>query len=381
MLELVLLFPVVGGSVYNVLTALAAIKFKWLAGRRRDLAMDWPPVTILKPIYGLEKKLEANLRSACSQDYPTYQVVLSVQRRDDPAIPLLREIEREYGPERVSLVIGDDPPKVNGKVQNLEIGLRAALHDTLVISDSDVLLRNDYLKTIVAPLADGNVGCVCTLYRAIDASTWYERLELLTLNADFTANLIFAQVTGASGLCLGASTALRRSTLDRIGGLSALADYMVEDYEMGRRIRAAGLKVAILPYFVDTRVNLVDWSTWWSHQVYWDQNTKAARPYGFAATVLTRSVPFALAFAAVRLFDPLGLWVLAAATAIRLVGSGVVLGHVLRDREGLASLALLPFRDITGLASWLFALSQRSFIWRGERFGLTRGGRIVPREV
>jgi ceramide glucosyltransferase len=128
-------------------------------------------------------------------------------------------------------------------------------------------------------------------------------------------------------------------------------------------------------------VDLPHPAAWWRHQVYWDQNTKAARPFGFAATVLTRSVPFALVFALARLLDPLGLWVLAGAVALRLASAAIVLRVALRDREGLASLAWLPLRDIAALASWMLALTKRSFVWRGERFGLTAGGRIVPRRV
>lgn len=375
------LLPVVGGSVYALLCVGAAALF----ARRRDRppapVATWPPVSLIKPICGLEKDLAKNLRSACSQDYPAFQVVLSIQRPDDPALPLLRKLESEFGPERVSVVVADSAPVVNGKIQNLVGALAAARHDLLVISDSDVRLRPDYLRTIVAPLADPEVGCVCTLYRAVRAESWFERLELLTLNAEFIVSVIFASVTGASGFCLGASTALRRSTLAKIGGLEPLAEYLVEDYEMGRRIREQGFRFVLVPYFVDMMVDLSAPADWWRHQVYWDQNTKAARPIGFFATVLIRAVPFALLFAALRGFDPLGSTVLAATLAWRLITTAATLHLALRDREGLRSLALLPLRDLAGLASWLAALVKTHFVWRGYRFRLLRGGRIEPRNL
>jgi ceramide glucosyltransferase len=256
-------------------------------------------------------------------------------------------------------------------------GLKHARYDTLVISDSDILLKPDYLKTIVAPLSDPGVGCVCTLYKAAGADTWYEKMELLTLNADFMANVLFAHISGASKFCLGASAALHRSTLDRIGGLEALADYLVEDYEMGRRIWLQGKKIAIVPCFVDTIVDLKSPSQWWSHQVYWDQNTRAARPFAFFATALIRSVPFAVLYAAVRLFDATGLYVLAGACALRIISAAMILEWGLRDREGLRSLGLLIFRDISSLATWLLAFTKRTTIWRGTSFILTRDGRLV----
>jgi len=250
-----------------------------------------------------------------------------------------------------------------------------------VISDSDVRLKPDHLKTIVAPLADPDVGGVCTLYKAVCADRWFEKLELLTLNADFMANIVFAHISGAAKFCLGASTALRRSMLEEIGGFEALADYLVEDYEMGRRILAAGKKIAIVPYLVETMVDLKSPSQWWNHLIYWDQNARAARPWGYFATVVIRSAPFALLFALARLGDSIGLSVLMGALALRLSTAAVILGWGLGDREGLKSIWLLPARDIASLVSWFLAYTKRTTIWRGAQFILTRDGRLVAREM
>ncbi len=375
-LEWFFLIPILCGSAYALMSIGAAVRLRLRTSATRSCP-SWPPVTILKPVRGLEKDLRENLRSTCLQDYPEYQVVFSVQGPDDPAIPLLKEIQHEFGPHLVSVAIENCQAGTNGKINNMIGGLRHARHDLLVISDSDVRLKPDYLKTIVAPLSDPQVGCSCTLYKAIRAQTWFEKMELLTLNADFMINVIFAHVSGASQFCLGASSALHRSTLDRIGGLEALADYLVEDFEMGRRILMLGKKIAIVPYFVDTVVDLPSPRHWWNHQIYWDQNTRAARPLAFFATAIIRSVPFAFLYAAFRLFDALGLWALLGACFLRLVSASAVLGLVLHDREGLRNLWLLPLRDIVALATWLLAFVKRTTIWRGSSFILTRDGRLV----
>ena len=308
-LEWIFLIPTIGGSVYAVLCVLAVIRF-----RRRPASLpqrvreQWPPVTVLKPVHGLEKNQRENLRSCCLQDYPEFQVVFSVQDKEDAAIPLLKELQREFGADRVTVAIENCRAGTNGKINNMIGGLRHARHDVLVISDSDVLLKPDYLKTIVAPLSDPERGLPCTLYKAAGAETWFEKMELLTLNADFMANVLFAHISGASKFCLGASAALHRSTLEQIGGLEALSDYLVEDYEMGRRIWMLGKKIAVVPYFVDTIVDLKSPSQWWDHQVYWDQNTRAARPMAFFATALVRSVPFAILYAIARMGDAIGLY-------------------------------------------------------------------------
>lgn len=381
LVELLLLVPVATGSVYAVLTVLTIARFFRRQRVPQPPPSEWPPVTILKPVYGLEKNLRENLRSTCIQDYPVFQVVFSVQDKDDPAIPLLREMEQEFGKDRVTVAVENRRAGTNGKINNMIGGLLYARHETLVISDSDVRLRPDYLKTIVGPLSDPSVGCVCTLYKASCADAWFEKIELLTLNADFMASVVFAHVTGASKFCLGASAALKRSTLDVIGGLPALADYLVEDYEMGRRIWVSGRKIAIVPYVVDTVVDLKSPAQWWGHQVYWDQNTRAARPLAFFSTAIIRSTAFALLYALARLGDPVGLSVLAGAVAVRLVTAALVLGWGFRDREGLRSLAWLVFRDFAGLASWLLAFTKKTTVWRGTHFTLTRDGRLVAREA
>jgi ceramide glucosyltransferase len=381
-LEWLFLAPVIGGSIYAILCLLAVVRFRAHSSRVAERAFtSWPAVTVLKPVCGLEKNQGENLRSTCIQDYPEFQVVFSVQTADDPAIPLLKEIQREFGADRVTVAIENCRGGTNGKINNMMGGLLHARHDVLVISDSDVRLKPDYLRTIIAPLADPDVGCVCTLYKAACADTWFEKMELLTLNADFMANVVFAHISGASKFCLGASAALRRSTLEKIGGLEDLADYLVEDYEMGRRIWVSGKRIAIVPYLVDTMVDLKSPGQWWNHQVYWDQNTRAARPRAFFATALIRSTPFALLYALARLCDPVGLGVLAGALFLRLATAAAILGWGFGDREGLRSIGLLPLRDVFSLASWFLAFAKRTTIWRGTQFILTRDGRLVAREM
>jgi ceramide glucosyltransferase len=377
--EWICLVSAVCGSVFVVFCLLTMV---WIRVRRPPLKVrfaDLPPVTVLKPIHGLEKNLRENLRSTCIQDYPQFQVVFSVQELDDPAIPLLREMEQEFGPERVTVAVENYQLGTNGKINNLAGGLTKAKHDILVISDSDIRLKSDYLKTIVPPLADPDVGCVCTLYKAVCAERWFERIEMLTLSADLIPSAVFAHITGASEVCFGATTALRRQTLDQIGGLQALADYLVEDFEMGQRIAGLGKKVLLIPYVVETIVDLKDASQWWNHQVYWDQNNRAARPIAFLMTYLIRSVPFALLYAILRMGEPLGLKLLAAAIAIRLLTAAIVVGWGLRDYEGFKNLALLPLRDLMALVSFILAYTKRTTIWRGKEFVLTRDGRIVAR--
>lgn len=366
------------GSVFAVLCVVTASIFRGrMAAAPRAKVL--PPVTILKPLYGADKELLDNLRAACSLDYPEYQVLMSVQRLDDPAIPIMRQVEQEFGPERATIVIAQGEARANGKIQNLEAAWPKARYDVLVISDSDIKLRPDYLRAIVEPLSDPGVGCVCTPYRAIHAQRWFEKLELLTMNADFVPNLVFTAVMNIVTFGLGASMCFRRADLDAIGGFAAFRDHLAEDYIMAAKIEKLGRRVVLAPYFVDMEVDLKNFCQWWDHQLYWDQNTRAMRPAEFFATVVVRSVPFALLYAVLTAFSPLGLGVLAAALTVRLGTAAYTLGRVLKDREGLDALWLLPVRDVLGLAIWLVTMLKRDFVRRGQRFALMADGRIVPR--
>ncbi len=381
LLQWACLIPVIVGSLYSVVCLVCVLIFRAQRMVPQETPTGgWPPVTILKPVHGLEKNLEENLRSTCRQDYPQYQVVLSVQHEHDPAIPLLKKLQCEFGPELVTVAVENRHAGSNGKINNLIGGLAHARHDVLVISDSDVRLRPDYLKTIVAPLSDPQVGYVCTLYKAVHAQTWFEKMELLTINAELTPNMAFALVSGAAKFCLGASTAVRRSTLEEIGGLPSLADYLVEDYEMGRRIWISGKRMVVLPYFVETVVDLKTPIAWWNHLVYWDQNNRAARPGALFSTIILRSVPFAVLFALSTLGSRLGLLVMACTIGVRLAVAGVIMRWGLDDREGVRALWLVPFRDLAALGSWILAFTKRTTVWRDKEFVLTKDGRLVLQE-
>ena len=375
------LIPVIGGSVYSLICAWSAGRFFYQESadsNNQPNASNTPTVTVLKPVRGLEKNLKANLRSICTQDYPDYQVIYSIQDPEDPALPLLKEIEAEFGSEKVTVTVSQVQAGANGKVNNLLGALKEARYDTLIISDSDTCLSPDYISSIVAPLAAPEVGCVCTPFLVTQGDRWFEKLELLTMNADFMPSVIFAEVTGASKACLGPSIAIKKSTLSEIGGLESLADYLVEDYEIGRRLWTSDKKVILLPYLINVTVDLDNWRNWWTHQVYWDQNTFLAQPFPFVATILIRAIPFACLFAILRLGDTLGLAVLGATLFLRLVTAAIVASKF-KDRETLENLYLLPLRDLLGLIFWALAFTQRTVVWRGVEFQLIGNGKMVPR--
>jgi ceramide glucosyltransferase len=375
--EWALAFAIGVGATCWVCALICALSFNFRRSRKPlpPLA-ELPGVTLLKPVYGLEKRLRENLRTACEQDYPNYQVVYSVQRRDDPAIPLLLELEKEFGSARVSVAIESVRVGLNGKVNNLAGALPHARHELLVISDSDVNLDPGFLRQIVAPFADAKVGIVSTFFRAVDAEHWYEQLEQLTLNGDQLAMALLASATSSVDFCFGASTALTKQTLAQLGGFEALGEHLVEDYEMGRRTALLGKRVVVIPHIVRTTVDLAGPLAWWRKQTYWDQNTLAAVPALFVGSLLLRIVPLSLLFAGLRGFDSVGLGVLGGALVVRLSAVAAVVGVALADLRGLRALWLVPIKDLVSLGCSLQALLSRKVVWRGVELSLTRNGRL-----
>ncbi|MBI4061597.1 MAG: glycosyltransferase [Elusimicrobia bacterium] len=335
-----------------------------------------PSVSLIKPVCGLEKNLYANLSSACAQDYPDYEVVYALQNPQDPALPILERIRAENPERRVRILVDHSAAGPNGRLCNILNATRTATSEVLVYSDSDMLLPPDYLRAIVAPLADPEVGVSCTLYRAQGAVNIWESLELLSLNVEFVPSMIFATSTRAALACPGASQAVRRETLEKIGGLEPMADSLVEDIELGRRMAAAGFKIVIGSHIAATGVDLNGWRAWWRHQVYWDQNTRAASPVGFFFTWLVRGVPLAAFYSLIFLAHGLlELEVLLVTLAFRL-GSAVFCSWSLGDSEGLRALWLLPLRDLVGAATWAASFLQRKIYWKGREFVLV-GNRLV----
>jgi ceramide glucosyltransferase len=372
--SLLFLLPIIGGSVFSILCVIAA---------RRVLTMriasgHHEPVTILKPCYDIDESLEENLRSFCEQDYASpYQVILCIQRPEDPCLPILRKLEAQY-PDRVEVVVAPAPPTVNGKVQNMVGGLTAARHDLLVISDSDVRVERNYLRDITAPFADKNMGYVCSPYVIVDTKNYAEHLEALTFNGDFVPQVLFSFWSKAAPFCLGASMALHKSALDSVGGMAAMGAYLVEDFEMGRRLLKAGKRWTMVPHVVEMRIKLGHFRDYWSHQIYWDQNTRAANPAGFAGTIITRAIPFAVLYVLLNPLSNFAVALFLGALVVRMICARMVMEQ-LGDTQWQSKLWLLPFRDCLALVSWSLALVKRSFVWKGLRFGLTADGRIIPR--
>ncbi len=330
-----------------------------------------PPVTLLKPLHGEEPELYENLHSFVCQRYPAFQIVFGVHHASDPAVAVVRRLQDEFPQLDLHLVIDEHNIGANRKVGNLHNMLSSARHDILVLSDADVRVAPDYLRDVVAPLADSSVGVVTCLYRGVPDRGIGSRLLAQQINEGFAPSVLVAQRLGPNTFCGGATLALRRATLDAIGGFAALADHLADDYLLGARARAHGLRTVLSHHLVDTRVHEDSLASCYRHALRWSRTVRAVQPLGHAFSFLTYPLPLAL------LAAPLGGWGLAT-LGLALVLRGAL--HLVAQRawKGVTRAADWTFlaADFLGLAIWLHALLGRQVHWRQEHFSVRADGRM-----
>jgi len=336
-----------------------------------------PPVSILKPLKGTDPGMYENLRSHCLQEYPEFEILFGVSDANDPALKYARQLQAEFPAIAIRVVVCQRALGTNVKVSNLAQMLQEARYEHVVVNDSDIRVGRDYLNRVVPPLNDPRIGLVTCLYRGVPSPSLGSRFESLFISTDFCAGVVAAQlVEGGIHFGLGSTLAFRRADLAAAGGFEALADYLADDYELGRRIAGLGLRVKLSETVVETYLPRYDFSTFFIHQIRWARTIRDSRPGGYLGLVATFGIPWAL-IALLCAGGAAWSWALLAAAAIlRFLAAAIVGRVVLRDRQVLRSFALIPLRDVVGVLVWLVGFRGNAIEWRGDSFAL-KDGKLV----
>jgi ceramide glucosyltransferase len=333
-----------------------------------------PPVSVLKPLKGIDPQIWEAFCSHCEQDYPEFQLIFGVSDPDDPAIPLVRKLQQEYPNRQIDLLVCQRDLGTNRKLGTLAQMLPAARHEILLVNDSDIRVASDYLRRVVSPLTDPTIGMVTCLYRGIASPTLGSRLEALGISTDFVPGVLSARlIERGLHFGLGSTLAFRRSDLRAIGGFEAIADYLADDYEIGRRIAALGKRVELSEVVVDTFLPAYSLRQFVDHQLRWARSVRGARRWGYASLILTFGLPWALlTLLAAR--GAVWAWALFAVTiAARLAVGLTTAVAVLDDAQVLRDLFLLPLRDLIAPITWAVGLVGNRIFWRGDVFYLNHG--------
>jgi ceramide glucosyltransferase len=370
-----LLLLALASFAYYVVATVAALRFF----RRRDAASvssDFtPPISILKPIYGLDRETYENYASFCAQDYPDYEILFCVSDDQDPAIPMIQQLARDFPQRRIHLLIGSELLGVSDKVNKLCRMAREAQHEILAVSDSDVRVEPEYLRAIAAPFRDPAVGAVTCLYRGLTDGSLAANLEAIGNSTDFAAGVLVAWLFAPVNFTLGATMATTKKCLAEIGGFESLVDHFSDDYELGNRIAARGHRVELITFPVSIVYPHQTLADAFRHQLRWNVSIRFSRPAGHLGLIFTQALPLGLLAAIFAPSAACAISLLLSYLLLRGISAWVVGVYGMRDAGVRRHLELLPLRDAFAFIVWVASFFPQRIHWR-EFY--VRDKRLVP---
>jgi ceramide glucosyltransferase len=360
----------IGCWVYCVLAIIAARRY--LQSRNTPRPPATTPISILKPLSGLDEGLKLNLNTFFMQDHGSIELLFAVRHGSDPAVHVVQELLAEYSTVKAKLIVTGEPPYPNAKVFSLSRMLEHASSPLIVMSDSDIHVGSDFCSNIAAEFADTGVDLVTCPYKAIGGSTIWSRLEALGMNTDFHAGLFTAVLVEGARFAVGPTIVARRSALDALGGIERLKNYLAEDFMLGKIAAEQGLGVRFSSYVVEHRIGSETMRANFAHRIRWVRSTRRSRPAGYVGQFFTHPFPIALL---ICLLFPRAWPLLAVTVVLRAVAAWIVSDRILGAK---VSWLLLPVQDVLAFAFWIAGFFGNSIHWRGRRYILNRDGTVEP---
>jgi ceramide glucosyltransferase len=377
---------VCSSTIFLLMVLLAALRWRQAARAERKTALatppsSLPPVTIFKPVHGIEAQLEENLESFFRQDYPAFDIVIGARDSSDAGLQLAERIRQRHPEVKSRIVVSGPPTWPNAKVFSLSKMIAYSTNEYFVISDSDVQVSPDFLREVIPTLLNNKIGLITCPYRGVPAGDFWSTLEALGMSVEMPSGVMVADMLEGIRFALGPAVALRHDALDKIGGIAATADYYSDDFVLGNLIWAAGYKVIFSHHIIQHVLTPRSLRRTLGDQLRWMKSTRFSRPLGHIGTGLTYAVPFGvlgLVAGAATGHVALGVGLFAAAFVNRVVQSIAVGWAVIGDRRALYLSWLYPVRDFLGFLTWAGSFTSRTFFWRGETYRFSKGGRIIP---
>ncbi len=356
-----------GSLVYSVMVIVAAGKY--LSVHPPALASP-EPISILKPLAGLDLDLESNLRTFFQQDYPDFEILFAARKEDDPALAVVEKLRRQYPEVPCRVFITGEPPYPNAKVYSLDRMVREAANDLVVMSDSDVRVTPSLLRTVAAEFQDPKLGVATCPYRAVAGPSFWSRLEAIGMNTDFLAGMLVARMLEGVQFAVGPTIVARRRALNSAGGFDGLKSYLAEDFVLGKRAAEAGQGVILSSYVIEHHIGSSVFRENAQHRLRWTRSTRRSRPLGYLGQLFTMPLPLALLVCAV---NPAWWAVLPVTLVMRIAACYTVSLRVLNAR---LNWALLPLEDVAGFCFWVAGFFGNTIVWRGRRYRLHADGRF-----
>jgi ceramide glucosyltransferase len=373
-----------GPLIYYALGTFAAWRFFRWAHRESRASMAeraappaLPPASILKPLRGLDPEAYENFASFCRQDYPEYEILFAVSDAGDPAVAIVERLISDFPERAIRVVVTGAAAGANIKVSNLCRLASEARYELLVESDSDVRVAPNYLRGVAERMAETGVGGVTSLYRGIAAPNWVAALDCVGSSASFCGAALVAREVEGLKFMMGSTIAVKREVLAEIGGFEALADLHSDDYELGRRISARGLRIELTAEPVGMIFPLETLGGYLRHELRWFIGIRHVRPGGHFGMLFTHGLPLAIFAAILAPSAAIAAAYLGAYAILRFAMAWTVGVWGLRDPVVRRKWWLLPLRDALAFLVWLASFAINRIEWRGNRFRLERG-RMIP---
>jgi ceramide glucosyltransferase len=382
MLEKLLLILIILSWAYWVVATI--LVFLFFTHRRTTIAPSTsqaaspylPAISILKPVHGLDVEADQNFLTFCHQDYPDYELLFGVDQLDDPSVPLIEKLQRENPGCRIRLVLAEAGGP-NRKANILQYLSEAAEHDVLVVSDSDMRVTSDYLRRVVAPLSQEQVGLVTCPYRGSRAFNLTAGLEALHMGVTFLPGVMVARHFLNMRFAMGATIVLRRQDLEKFGGFYSVKDYLADDYELAVRIADLGRKVVLSDYLMVSVLGATTFSEQWDREVRWSRCNRVNRPLEYPGYLLFFHVPMAVALLFITDASLFARQVFVACLLFRWLTSWLITTQT-GDLESRRWLVWLPARDLLSVLVWFTGAFSRRVKWRGDTFIVSSDGRMAP---
>lgn len=328
------------------------------------------PVSILKPLAGLDRELESNLRTFFEQDYPSFEILFAVRDAEDPALAVVEKLRAEYPQVPSRVVIAGEPPYPNSKVFKLDLMMRAAANDLLVMSDSDIRVEPHLLRSVAAEFQDPKLAVATCPYRAMPGPTFWSSLETTGMNTDFISGILVARMIEGMRFAVGPTIVARRSVIQEIGGFDRLKDFLAEDFVMGKFAADAGYGVILSSYVIEHHIGSTDLRHNAAHRLRWVRSTRRSRPAGYVGQLFTMPLPLALIlWMAAPAWWPLSV----GAIAIRMGAAWIMSRRVLKAN---LNWAVVPIEDLMAFVFWVAGFFGNTIVWRDRKYRLLADGRF-----
>ncbi len=359
---------------------LIAIYSSWRYFRRPARTVDadfTPPVSNLKPIRGLDPEAYENLASFCVQDYPDYEIVFCIDPDDSAVIAVVEKIRRDFPRRRIRVLYGSGRVATNDKVAKLARLVSEAEHEIVVISDSDVRVPTDYLRHVVSPLRDPNVGAVTCFYLPTEIRSFTDLLQTAGMISDFYPGILVAWQLDGVKFALGTTIATTRTRLNAFGGYPLLENGPADDLLVGRLIAGQGCEVVLLPYAVETVPDYDSVRALVAKRLRWMVVMRHMRPLGHLGLLLTQGLPWSIVAVALHPSAAVAASYLGAYLGLRVLMTWMVAVYGLHQRRYWKQMPLIPLWDAAAFLIWLASFLRTSIRWRGADYYI-RDGKLVP---